>query len=127
MHRGRGRLGPVALVCAGAVAILWVGWTCPMRVALGVPCPTCGVTRATRLLLHGEWAAATSMHPLVWLVVPVTGALLGIELYGYLRAGVWGASSRTPYTLAVLIGTTALLFALWVARFCGAFGGPVQG
>jgi hypothetical protein len=38
---------------------------CTFRVLTGKPCPTCGMTRATCALVHGEWAKARSYHPLV--------------------------------------------------------------
>ena len=101
------------------------GWRCPVLLAFGVPCPTCGVTRATRLALHGDFAGATHLHPLVWLAVPVAAAFLGVELVGYARTGAFGASRRVRGSSVVMVGTAALLFALWIARFFGAFGGPV--
>jgi hypothetical protein len=102
-----------------------VGWLCPVRLVIGVPCPTCGITRATRLVMHGELAAATRMHPLVWLAVPVVVAFLAVEAVGHVRTGAWGASGRVRGSGAVMLVTAALLFTLWVARFFGAFGGPV--
>jgi len=48
------------------------GWadfgTCAAKVSLGVPCLTCGSTRATLHLLHGELGAAIAMQPLTILV-----------------------------------------------------------
>lgn len=41
---------------------------CAMKVSFGVPCLTCGSTRATLHLLHGEWGAAIAMQPLTILV-----------------------------------------------------------
>jgi hypothetical protein len=114
-------LGLAALL----VVVSPVGWPCPVRLVFGVPCPTCGITRATRLALHGELGAATRMHPLVWLAVPVVAAFLLVEVIGYVRTGDWGASGRVRGSEAVMLVTASLLFALWVARFFGAFGGPV--
>ena len=37
---------------------------CPMRSLIGMPCPTCGVTRAVLALAHGDWQAAWFFHPL---------------------------------------------------------------
>jgi hypothetical protein len=38
------------------------GWVCPIKAALGVPCPGCGLSTAVGLLLHGKWHAAFSAH-----------------------------------------------------------------
>ncbi|MCS6830761.1 MAG: DUF2752 domain-containing protein [bacterium] len=38
---------------------------CLFHLVTGKPCPTCGMTRATCALVHGEWAKAMSYHPLV--------------------------------------------------------------
>jgi hypothetical protein len=48
---------------------------CLLHAATGIPCPTCGMTRAIRLLLHGEIGAAFLLNPLM------TTALLGAALY----------------------------------------------
>jgi hypothetical protein len=38
------------------------GWTCPIRAALGIPCPGCGLTTATMQLLRGDIAASLQTH-----------------------------------------------------------------
>ena|SRR5690554_4527412 len=44
------------------------GWAdfgrCAMKSAFGIPCLTCGSTRATLHLLHGEFGQALAMQPL---------------------------------------------------------------
>lgn len=126
--RTRGALAtatPVVVAVAAALAVLWLGWRCPIHLVTGHPCPTCGVTRALRLALHGDLAGATRMHPLMWLAVPVTALFLGVELAGYMRTREWGASRRMKGSNAIMLTTASLLFALWIARFAGYFGGPV--
>src|SRR5215510_8422065 len=60
------RLG--LIVCGAAALQLTLslfglpGWTCPVFHALGVPCPGCGLTRATLFLLRGDWKQALVMH-----------------------------------------------------------------
>lgn len=100
-------------------------WPCPILAIFGVPCPTCGMTRATRLALHGEIAQATAMHPLVWIVVPFVGGMFALETVGYLRTGAWGATARVRWLQRLLVAVAALVFVVWIARFFGAFGGPV--
>lgn len=45
------------------------GWIavgpCSMKTLVGLPCPTCGATRATLHLLGGDLAAAFALQPLV--------------------------------------------------------------
>ena len=45
-------------------------FSCPWRAATGLPCPTCGCTRAFHHLVHGDLPAAFSASPL--------GALLAL-------------------------------------------------
>jgi hypothetical protein len=35
---------------------------CVARLITGIPCPGCGLTRATCSMLHGEWTLSLSMH-----------------------------------------------------------------
>lgn len=37
-------------------------WTCPVLAATGVPCPGCGLTRATMQLVHGDILASLKTH-----------------------------------------------------------------
>jgi hypothetical protein len=48
---------------------------CLLHATSGIPCPTCGMTRATWHLLRGEIGAAFLLNPLM------TAALLGAALY----------------------------------------------
>jgi len=48
---------------------------CLLHAATGIPCPTCGMTRATWHLLHGEIGRAFLLNPLM------TAALLGAGFY----------------------------------------------
>lgn len=116
---------PSILACSlGLLVLSPLRWPCPVATLLGVPCPTCGMTRATRLVLRGDLAGATAMHPLVWLVVPLVAAAVGVEIVGYLRTGEWGAAGNLRGATWVALVTAVLLFAVWVARFLGALGGP---
>lgn len=47
----------IVLTAAGTVA-----WQCPVKSALGVACPACGLTRAMVLFAQGHWKAAIVLH-----------------------------------------------------------------
>ena len=79
-----------------------------------------------RLAIRGDLDMSLRMHPLWWLAVPVATGFIAVEVVGYARGRVWGASSRVRGSNVVMLVTASLLFALWIARFAGFFGGPVQ-
>lgn len=61
-------LGLTRLVTAAdATAVTFAGreffWACPVRSLLGLPCPSCGLTRSVVFTLHGEWGRAAAMNP----------------------------------------------------------------
>jgi hypothetical protein len=118
------RLWAPGIVALVALVLVGIGWRCPVAAVTGHPCPTCGVTRALRLALGGDLAGATRMHPLVWILVPFVGGWIAIEIVGYLRTGAWGASSKVPHGGKALVAIAVITFAVWIARFYGAFGGP---
>jgi hypothetical protein len=56
---------------------------CPLRAVTGIPCPSCGLTRALAHLEHGHLAEAVRSHPfspLVFLLVLALAAMLAFEL-----------------------------------------------
>jgi len=119
----------VALLLAGAAAavVFCEVPLCPLARFAHIPCPGCGLTRATLALLHGDLATALSLHPLAPLVTPVAGTAMAANLVAYVRNGTLltlrGRAAR--WSDALLLTTAAAMFLLWVARFFGAFGGPV--
>ena len=121
------RLVAPALAALGVAAIVLVPGLpplCPMRVFFHVPCPGCGLTRAASLALHGDFAEATHMFPLWFVVLPLVAIVFGVDTWRYVRTGAWssilGAGPAKWIGFAVMIA----LVAMWVARFFGAFGGP---
>ncbi|GEM_PF-817805 len=120
-----------SLVGLGVAALL-VGevggiTTCPLAGLLGVPCPGCGLTRATWALLNGRFAEAIALHPFVLLAVPALGAAL---LSLAMRRAIPGSSWLTAPRLArgaerAAVAVALAMIALWLARFLGACGGPV--
>jgi hypothetical protein len=124
-----GIAAPIALLMGAGAPF------CPTASLLGVPCPGCGLTRATLALLHGNVSRALELHPLVFLLVPVYVGGIGVALLTYVRgapahdgaalarrAASFVMSRAFTLSAALLL---ALVIGVWAARFFGAFGGPV--
>ena len=111
---------------AGLLLYGVIPWPCPVALLLRIPCPGCGLTRATRLALHGDLAGATRVHPLWFVVVPAVMAAFVFEMRAYVRDGRLGAVERSRLGSGITAGVVVLLVVVWLARFCGALGGPVS-
>jgi len=51
-----------AALQVGLTSLKLSGWTCPVLHVLGVPCPGCGLTRASVLLFQGDWHRSIAFH-----------------------------------------------------------------
>lgn len=128
--RARRTVVALGLVALGLAFALAGPPVCPTALFFGIPCPGCGLTRATLALLHGDLGAALHFHPLVFVLTPLFAYALGVSLVDYVR-GVPAAparftswfSQRMRYGAALALLFVAL--AVWGARFAGYFGGPV--
>jgi hypothetical protein len=81
------------------------------------------MTRAARLVLAGDLVAATHMHPLWPIVLPLGALAFSAEVLAYVRTGRWGAVLEgRPFRYVALLTFVALVV-VWLARFAGAFGG----
>ena len=126
-------IGRAALVLLGGAilcALLLVGniSLCPFALVTGQPCPSCGITRATRALLNGDWAESRRLHPLVLPVVPtiVSWAILGSWHYVFEGRFRSFEANRSGAATFFTIGLGALAIIFWLMRFFGYFGGPVS-
>ncbi|HEX3775410.1 MAG TPA: DUF2752 domain-containing protein [Polyangiaceae bacterium] len=128
----RGVLGraAIALGIGGAFALIVATHfpLCPMAGVFGVPCPGCGLTRATLALLHGDVRRALSLHPLVFAISPLFAWLSASAAFTYVRGPrpsanfkPWLASRAASVLLLVLLVATV---SVWAMRFLGYFGGP---
>ena len=93
------------------------GWRCPINAALGIPCPGCGLSRATVLLLQGEWLAAVKMHAFAPVFLAGFGLMTGVSLLpapSHVKTVERIAlfEKKTGLTVVILIG---MLF-FWLAR-----------
>ena len=89
---------------------------CLLHRLTGLPCPTCGLTRAVCLFAQGQWRDSLGMHPAGWLIfLLVLGAVL------WTSAESVAARELCPRLkerlMAVLLGCGAVLSASgWVLR-----------
>ena len=127
-HERVRRAGVTAFAAALGVALLFSPVKlCLMALALRVPCPGCGMTRATMALLHGDFARAFALHPLSPLIVPLAAGLLLSQGLGYVHKGGALGVGAVPRSIELLTAALVmLLFGVWIARFFGCFGGPVS-
>ena len=99
------------------VAILWV-WMgerlpiqpfCVFHKITGIPCPGCGGTRASRLLLSGDFTAAIMMNPLsvlICIIIPITTLLLCYDMIkgtDYLSTILKKKWNKTTFIVVILI------------------------
>ena len=59
-----------AMILFSAFSIALTGATCVLRTITGIPCPGCGLTRATLALIRFDWPEAFRFHPMVFLLWP---------------------------------------------------------
>jgi hypothetical protein len=92
-------------------------WPCPMLHVTGIPCPGCGLTRSTVLLLHGQPAQAISMHafgPVV--VVGLLMILLSLILPGSARRRFIDALEQIERRSAISMILLTGLVVYWLLR-----------
>lgn len=113
-------------VVAGLTLLASGAPLCPAAGWLGIPCPGCGLTRATVALATGDWQTAFRLHPLVGFVIPVL-SWLGANALRSRRTTGSLASRGLGHRLGNWCGLAlaAALVTLWGLRFAGYFGGPV--
>jgi len=97
---------------------------CPSKNLFGIPCPGCGLTRATEALVVGDVWTMLQMHPLAPILTPV--ALFSVVRATMVSAGLVQNSSvdplgKIPNFVWVTFGV--VLIGLWIARLAGFFGG----
>ena len=100
------RLALLAGMTALVLTAVWLKIPCLLRLVTGIPCPTCGMTRAWLACFRLELGAAFTYHPM-FLSIPVLA--LAFLLEGFAFPGKKATS--------VIYITTLLGFALtWLIR-----------
>lgn len=93
---------------------------CPFATLTGLPCPGCGLLRATLALFRGHIRESFHLHPLSLVVVPTaTFAALRLRSAAPLTRRAEGVLN------AVVAALVLAMVGVWIARFCGSLGGPV--
>ena len=104
-------------ICIGAAAgeesALEGPTLCPFRLATGVPCPFCRITRSLLALGQGRLETSLQLSP-VGIVVPLVAALAGGRAVAALARGSPG---RWP--LPAVAGLTILILAGWALQLSG--------
>ena len=123
------RTALVALVWALVPLSVFAGnQPCTIAATFHRPCPGCGLTRATLLMLHGDVRASLAMHPLAIPVLASWGALALATLVATWREGAPWNFYRARAGKAIVIVTSVVyvaLVVLWALREHGFFGGRV--
>lgn len=86
---------------------------CPFRLLTGFTCPGCGTTRAMHEMLHGHFAAAFMLNPLLLLAIPFL--LLALLRYSVIvmRGGV---PRPNALPAPVIYGLFVIIVSFWIFR-----------
>ena len=107
----------VAAVQVVGVAAGVGGWPCPLKGVLGIPCPGCGLTRATVALLRGEFAAAFRLHAFApLLLLAVAASAVAVVLPAPQREAFAGLVARAEHRTRAAYFVLAALLLYWSAR-----------
>ena len=117
----RVRVSAVLTVLLGAGAVLNPSRPLPIDLCLlkrmtGLPCPTCGLTRAVCSALQGDWAASLGFHPAgILVVVSVLGWVTWMSLEAWRGQMLWLSGRKT---LAKLAGAAIAVTSMtaWIVR-----------
>ncbi len=98
------------------------GYFCPFKLITGLPCPTCGLTRAFAAVSHLDFATALAQNPLmvialvgvwIWGLVSLTGVVHGGRV-PRIRANKGAATAMRIFAVAAIAANWAYLIAAGV-------------
>ena len=115
------RIALLGAFLGGFALALWTEFPlCPMARSFGIPCPGCGLTRATLALLRGHVHEALHFHPLVWLLAPLFVGFMSSAAFDLVRDPQKPRRSLVHWNnrLITLAGTGVLVLTLGVTM-CG--------
>lgn len=102
-------IGAASFLVARFLPVLSLGYQCPLRAAAGVPCATCGMTRAFVHLARGDLGASLSASPLGALLAAAAWALAALAALRLVVGWRWPVVPERHARAAVLVGIGALL------------------
>lgn len=115
----------IALLAVGALAFFW--WSgsslCMVKNTTGIPCPGCGLTRATMAMLSGDWAAVWTYHPLAPVISPAVAGFIGLATLRALKGHPNPLAIARVFPAPAWMVVGLILVGLWVARLVGYLGG----
>jgi hypothetical protein len=103
-----------SVIVASVIAQRWAGTDvslCAFKQATGLPCPSCGSTRAAESLLRGHPVRAWLYNPLVVTAGAVAAAVLSVRLASA-RAVKLDLSRREVHVALIVL--IALVMANWI-------------
>lgn len=124
MTRRRAAFG-VLLVAAALASSRTNVSLCPFAAITGLPCPSCGLGRAALALFGGHPLEAIRFHPLVFAALPALAGLAWVARRANSTVGGPHRIGERRMVTAAAAVLLAAMFGVWIARFDGAFGGPV--
>jgi len=94
---------------------------CAFRALTGIPCPGCGLSRASLALFELHFVEAYHYHPLVFVILP---AGIFFSVWAFLKWLLPQHIRPMPDvpTWAVFV-ILAVVLSVWISRFFGGFGG----
>jgi hypothetical protein len=116
----RSRWLSFGLAGAALLLLMWSGGLgCPMLRVFHQPCPTCGMSRALALLMHGQWRASLQLQPLALPATLCSWLVLSQAMLALWQRTPAAELLRAPANRGLLLTTGVvflLVFALWLAR-----------
>jgi hypothetical protein len=102
---------------------------CGWRESLGLPCPTCGLTRALGLTLHGELGAAWQLFPAAPLALLslATFAVALVMLDWRRAAGTAGRARPRALLTRATLGAGGISVVVWLVDYATRVAAVTQG
>lgn len=95
------------IVVLMVAAVFLLKWKCLIKKFIGIPCPSCGLTRALRAAFKLDFHKSFSYHPLFWLI-PI---VIIIFIYG--KKPLFGSKK---YEIAFYISVVVIMIIIYIVR-----------
>jgi hypothetical protein len=86
---------------------------CPFRLATGLPCPGCGLTRSWVFIAHGDFRAAVVANPFGFVTMAAAVALIAVVATAFVRGRPIPSLSPVVRSRPFLV-----LLAVWLVFAC---------